>query len=79
MGRHSGKALERILHERIRQMGLHGVDEHSPEQWIPILYNEVTVFCGVARASNREGMREEAVRVAAIAVAIFESIERGTT
>ncbi len=74
-----GPALEAVIRERVRQLRLHGVDEHPPEAWVSVLTAEGIDFAIAAGAGDREGMRREAIHIAAVGVAIYEAIERGST
>lgn len=77
-------ALESVLTERNRQDEKWGVQNHKPSTWLLILMEEVGEFSEAAlnlRCRNKEhisNLREEAVQVAAVALAIVESIDRNT-
>ncbi len=70
-----------VVAERNRQDAKWGVTDHSPFAWCAILTEEVGEFAqGCLHKTFSDGtraqMREEAVQVAAVAVAIIESIDR---
>lgn len=79
-----GKALELVLAERVRQDARWGEQNHDPFTWNAILMEEVgewqkealTMRFNAVKA-NALDMRVEAVRVAAVALAIVECIDRG--
>lgn len=75
--------LEEIYKERIRQHGLWGTQKHPIAVWQSILLEEIGE---VARAINErmlengddktlENLREEIIQVAAVAVAMVESLD----
>lgn len=78
------KANIDVLGERVRQDAKWGEQNHDPFAWIAILVEEVGEFAqaalecgGLQRAGPAIGrMREEAVQVAAVALAIVECIDR---
>lgn len=71
--------LDEVDRERERQTKLWGVQNHEPWGWLPILMEEVgevaTELCTFSRTdfSNYE---TELIQVAAVAVAMVESIRR---
>jgi NTP pyrophosphatase (non-canonical NTP hydrolase) len=76
--------LKRILKERKRQDAKWGEQNHDPRDWLPILGEEFgelckaineTTGCGDKVGTNEE-IKEEAVHVAAVAIAMIESMER---
>lgn len=80
-------ALESVLNERKRQDELWGEQNHEPFTWLTILMEEVGEFAhdalgvtfGPPDFSREEHLRAEAVQVAAIALAIVESLDRNST
>ena len=77
------KALESVLAERVRQDAKWGEQNHDPFAYLTILTEEVGEFAQAALHTRfggpaAEGLREEAVHVAAVALAIVECIDRGT-
>lgn len=75
-------ALKSVIAERARQDKLWGEQNHDPFTYLAVLVEEVgelaqaalhTKFGGDAAA----GLREEAVHVAAVALAIVECLDRG--
>jgi NTP pyrophosphatase (non-canonical NTP hydrolase) len=76
--------LRRIVKERERQDAKWGEQNHPPTYWLSILgeeYGELckavnnTIDCGDAKGSSEE-IIEEAIQVAAVAIAMIESMER---
>ena len=83
-GGYREKALDQILAERTKQDAKWGVQNHDPFLYLTILVEEVGEFAQ-ATLHTRFGdegkavnMREEAVQVAAVALAIVECIDRRT-
>lgn len=77
------KALESVLQERIRQDVKWGEQNHDLFTWTTILGEEFGEFCQAALhlkfgGKAAQGLREEAVQQAAVALAIVECIDRGT-
>ncbi len=77
-------ALQSVLEERGRQEAKWGEQNHDPFTYLTILTEEVGEFAQTAlhtRFGGREGgfvrIREEAVQVAAVALAIVECLDRG--
>lgn len=72
-----------VNHERVRQDGLWGEQNHDPFTWLAILGEEVGEAAKAA-LEIRFGKgplahyREELVQVAAVACAMVECIDRGT-
>jgi hypothetical protein len=69
-------ALHDILEERHRQDAQWGVPDHSPFVWGAILMEEVGEYYRAALEDKPMDMHREAVQVAAVALAIVESITR---
>jgi NTP pyrophosphatase (non-canonical NTP hydrolase) len=68
--------MERIDTERKRQERMWGQQDHSPAVWLSILAEE---FGEVAKALNENdpsGYKGELIQVAAVAVAMIESVQR---
>lgn len=63
--------------ERRRQDTKWGVQDHLPEKWITILMEEVGEAAHGRLEGDRLNYREELVQVAAVAVAMIESLDRG--
>lgn len=87
----SGVLLE-VMKERQRQQLKFGVQNHDPFTWLSILGEEVGEANNAALEghvwksghrsknwSSLDNMREELVQVAAVAVAMVESIDRNGT
>lgn len=77
------KAVQDVLDERARQDAKWGVQDHLALCWLAILAEEFGEFAKHAnedywRPSNcdRYAMRQEAVQVAAVALAIVECMDR---
>lgn len=69
--------LAEVSEERGNQERTWGVQNHDPDKWYRILGEE---FGEVAHALNEGDLvnyREELIQVAAVAVAMVESIDRG--
>jgi NTP pyrophosphatase (non-canonical NTP hydrolase) len=73
------KVIRDVVEERRRQDEKWGVQNHDPALWITILVEEVGEFSQAAlehrrapTSPSRDQMREEAVQVAATALAIVE-------
>ena len=74
-------ALKSILEERGRQDAKWGEQNHDPFTYLTILVEEVGEFAQAALhrlfgGPKADGMREEAVHVAAVALAIVECLDR---
>lgn len=74
-------ALGLVLEERAKQDARWGVQNHSPFIWLSILTEEVGEFSQTALETYFGGpkggrMLEEAVQVAAVALAIVECLQR---
>jgi NTP pyrophosphatase (non-canonical NTP hydrolase) len=76
---------EDIRDERARQDAKWGEQNHRPPIWVTILTEEVgelsqaalaDMFGGEGHSSHHVGMREEAIQVAAVAVAFVEYLDR---
>jgi NTP pyrophosphatase (non-canonical NTP hydrolase) len=77
-------ALHDILQERARQDQKWGEQNHDPLEWLGILTEEVGEFAQHANTyhwhpeqCDQAAMFEEAVQVAAVALAIVECLKRG--
>lgn len=66
-----------VAMERRRQDKKWGVQNHLPEKWMTILLEEVGEAAHGRLENDRANYREELVQVAAVAVAMIESIDRG--
>jgi NTP pyrophosphatase (non-canonical NTP hydrolase) len=76
------KALESVLHERARQDRRWGEQNHDPFTYLTVLTEEVGELAQAALHTRfggpmASGLREEAVQVAAVALAIVECLDRG--
>lgn len=81
-------ALQAVLEERVRQDNQYGVQDHPAEWWLVILGEEYGELCQVALETHFDNgpdkrclggvknLRTEAVQVAAVALAMVESIDR---
>lgn len=77
--------LEEIRTERERQDKKWGEQNHHPMEWLAILGEEVgeankaaleAHFSGYERTGNLSDYREELIQVAAVAIAMVESLDR---
>ena len=80
------QSLIDVMNERVRQDKKWGEQNHDPITWVAILMEEVgelaqsaieTRFVGFGAHGSIENIRQEAVHVAAVAVAIVECLDRG--
>jgi NTP pyrophosphatase (non-canonical NTP hydrolase) len=78
------RAAQDIMAERRRQVEKWGVSDHDPFLYLNILIEEVGEFAQASLQTRFGGpkgghdhMREEAVQVAAVALAIVECLDRG--
>jgi NTP pyrophosphatase (non-canonical NTP hydrolase) len=74
-------ALESVLHERSKQDDKWGQQDHDPFTYLTILSEEVGEFSQAALHLRFGGpasfkLREEAVQVAAVALALIECLDR---
>lgn len=75
-------ALQSVLDERRRQNEKRGEQNHDPITWVAILTEEVGEFAQAALharfgGSAADGLREEAVHCAAVALQIVQCLDRG--
>lgn len=80
--RPSNDALVAVLAERARQDEKWGEQNHDPFTYLTVLSEEVGEFAQAALHTRfggpkAAGLREEAIHVAAVALAIVECIDRG--
>lgn len=76
--------LKEVLHERVRQEKKWGPQNHRPADWLMILGEEVgecnqaalEVHFDYKTGKTYENLREELIQVAAVSVAIVESLDR---
>lgn len=71
------EVLSEILNERLNQDAEWGQQNHSPDHWLSILMEEVGEMAKENLERNGDKYREELVQVAAVAVAMIESYDRG--
>ncbi|WP_028988046.1 hypothetical protein [Thermicanus aegyptius] len=81
-------AILSVIEERKRQDAKWGVQDHDPSTWIGILGEEFGELCQAInetwfdngtqerKKGGYENMRKEAIQVAAVAVALVESLDR---
>ena len=79
---HKNVAVVDVLAERVNQYETWGEQNHNPFVWSAILVEEVGEFCQAALhgrfgGDKADGLREEAVHVAAVALQIVECLDRG--
>ena len=74
-----------VQNERERQDEKWGEQNHDPITWVAILMEEVgelaqtaieTEFAGMGKHGGVESIRQEAIHVAAVAIAIIECLDR---
>lgn len=70
------KIVKEILVERDRQDRLWGVQDHEPFKWVTILLEEVGEYAQDVLEGRMTHAREEVVQIAAVAMAIVESMDR---
>jgi NTP pyrophosphatase (non-canonical NTP hydrolase) len=73
--------LSEVLDERTRQDKKWGEQSHGGDTWLVILMEEVGELAQATlktRFGGKGNAREEAIQVAAVAVAIVEALDRGT-
>ena len=80
------KIIKEVKQERCSQEAKWGEQNHHPMEWLAILGEEVgeankaaleAHFSGYERTGNLDDYRDELVQVAAVAVAMIESLDRG--
>lgn len=74
-------ALSDVLHERVRQEEKWGQQDHDPFTYLTVLGEEFGELCQAALHTRygghaASGLRDEAVQVAAVALAIVECLDR---
>jgi len=74
--RYRSSALASVLNERVRQDVKWGEQNHHPDRWMRIIMEELGEFCYEVDCGNTF-MRDEAVQVAAVALAMVECLDRG--
>ena len=70
------KIVKEILAERDRQDRLWGVQDHEAFKWVAILLEEVGEYSKDVLEGRMTHAREEVVQIAAVAMAIVESMDR---
>lgn len=79
------RTLAEVAHERTRQDRIWGTQDHDPAVWLAILTEEVgelatailhESFDNQGELHGSGNLREEAVQVAAVAVAFIEYLDR---
>jgi NTP pyrophosphatase (non-canonical NTP hydrolase) len=73
-----GKLLHEIMDERDRQDTKWGVQNHDAYKWLAILGEEVGEVNRAALDGDKQNYREELIQVAAVAMAMVESLDRGS-
>lgn len=77
------RAIKSVLAERTRQDSKWGVQNHDMFKWLAILTEEVGEFSSEVMdiyfrgLQRKDELREEAVHVAAVALAMVECLDRG--
>jgi NTP pyrophosphatase (non-canonical NTP hydrolase) len=73
--------FDEIKLERIRQNLKHPKEDYSPVEWLPVLVEEVGEVSKAIFENNfsndKDNYREELIHVAAVAVRMIESFDRG--
>lgn len=77
--KHAREVLEEVYCERVRQQEKWGEQNHNAPLWYAILGEEVGEVARSILERDPENYREELVQVAAVAVAMVEAYDRGTT
>lgn len=72
-----GDILEEIIDERIRQESKWGQQNHPSFKYLAILGEEVGEVNKAALERDWDNYREELIQVAAVAMAMVESYDRG--
>lgn len=74
------RALVEVWRERCRQDGkwgaIHSFDSRTPEEWLTILAEEFGELAEGILKRDEANTMEEATQVAAVAIAILESLQR---
>ncbi len=77
------RAVRDIMHERVKQDAKWGEQNHDPYTYLTILMEEIGEYAQACLQTQFGGgnggemhMREEAVQVAAVALAIIECLDR---
>lgn len=65
-----------IAAEREAQDQKWGVQDHTPDRWLTILGEEYGEACKAVLEHDTEGYRTELIQVAAVAMAMIESLDR---
>lgn len=72
----TAQVLHEVKEERYRQDLRHGDQNHDVNKWLVILMEEVGEAAKDAYDGRLKHMRTELVQIAAVAVAIVESLDR---
>jgi NTP pyrophosphatase (non-canonical NTP hydrolase) len=70
------KLMQEIADERIRQDAKWGEQNHYPARWVTILVEEVGEMAKAILNEDLAHTRKELVQVAAVAIAMLESLDR---
>ena len=70
------RIIEQVIAERERQDRLWGVQDHEPLKWVAILLEEAGEYAKDVLEGRVAHAREEVVQIAAVAIAIVESMDR---
>jgi len=68
--------IKEIIKERKRQDKMWGVQNHRPLTWLSILVEEVGEVSKAINENKVEDYRTETIQVAAVAIAMLESLDR---
>lgn len=68
--------FQRVINERLRQEKKWGHQNHDPSHWLGILGEEFGEVCKAVIEEDAVQIQKELCQVAAVAVAMVDSIER---
>ena len=72
--RHTRLILEKVFNERMAQHGRFGEQDHSDEEWLTILVEEVGEAAkAILKEATHAGLEMELIQIAAVAVAWHEA------
>jgi NTP pyrophosphatase (non-canonical NTP hydrolase) len=69
------KSLAQVGNERMKQVMKWGMQDHSIEKWVVILTEEVGELAKAVLEQDLDGVKKEAVQVAAVAAAIVQKLD----
>ena len=74
--RRTRKVCDLVIAERLQQNSKWGVQDHSPSKWLTILGEEFGEACKAALEDKPWEYGQEVLQVAAVAVAMYECLDR---